>query len=374
MNSIKNSFLGSTYKNILNPLFFQMNPEDVHDTITSFGNLLGKYKVTKTVIRGLYHFENETLVQKVAGINFSNPVGLSAGFDKDADLTNILPDIGFGFTQVGSVTLKPYQGNPKPRLYRLPKSRGIVVYYGLKNIGVDKIISKLSNSNNPNFPMGISVARTNCKEAVEIKAGIKDYFNCLKKLNNAGIGNFYTINISCPNTFGGEPFTTSARLDSLLDKISSLKVKKPIFIKMPINLSWQDFKKLLDVIVKYDIDGVIIGNLTKKRDPKLIKDAIPKEVNGGISGKPTEKLNNYLITKTYESYKNKLIIIGVGGIFSAEDAYEKIKRGATLVQLITGMIFNGPQLIAEINEGLFHLLKKDGYVNINQAVGAYHKK
>jgi dihydroorotate dehydrogenase len=141
---------------------------------------------------------------------------------------------------------------------------------------------------------------------------------------------------------------------------------------MPINLSWVDFKKLLDVIVKYELDGVIIGNLTKKRDTELIKDELPKNIKGGISGKPTEKLNNNLISKTYKQYQDKLIIIGVGGIFNAEDAYDKIKRGATLVQLITGMVFEGPQLIGEINQKLVILLKKDGYRNIREAVGAYY--
>lgn len=131
---------------------------------------------------------------------------------------------------------------------------------------------------------------------------------------------------------------------------------------------------MLDIIVEYNLDGVIIGNLTKDRDSKQIKDSIPKSVHGGISGKPTEKLVNNLISKTYQNYGDKLVIIGVGGIFSVEDAYEKIKRGAKLTQLITGMIYQGPQLIGEINEGLVSLLEKDGYKSINDAVGVHHKK
>ena len=142
---------------------------------------------------------------------------------------------------------------------------------------------------------------------------------------------------------------------------------------MPINLPWKEFKPLCEVALKYKVDGVIIGNLNKNRQDPAIIDEIPKSVQGSISGKPTEKLSNELISKTYREYKKKLIIIGAGGIFSAEDAYEKIKRGSTLVQLITGMIYQGPQLIGEINRGLVKLLEKDGYKNISQAVGAYHK-
>lgn len=370
--SFKYSLIGKTYRFVLKPYLFQFDPENTHDLFTNFGNFLGKNRITKSLTKNLFYYQNDSLSQKVCGITFKNPVGLAAGFDKDANLVNILPDVSFGFMHVGSVTLKPYGGNPKPRLYRLPKSKGLVVYYGLKNIGVKKIIEKLKDFSHSSFPLGISIAKTNCNDTASTKGGIEDYYQCMKELIKSGIGDFYTINISCPNTFGGEPFTTSDRLNALLKKITTLNIDKPIFAKMPINLNWRDFKKLLDVIVKYKLDGVIIGNLTKTKDKKLIKDAIPANVKGGISGKPTEKLNNDLILKTYKDYKNKLIIIGVGGIFSASDAYEKIKRGATLVQLITGMVFEGPQLIGEINKELVELLKKDGYENISEAIGQYH--
>lgn len=371
--SIKYSLLRKSYRNLLRPYLFQLDPENAHDLFTNFGEFLGKSYLTKTITKSIFYYQNKALSQKVAGISFHNPVGLSAGFDKDASLQAILPDVGFGYMQIGSVTLKPYLGNLEPRLYRLIKSKGLVVNYGLKNIGVNKIIAKLKNYDQPSFPLGISVAKTNCRETVGTKEGISDYYKCLKLLDNNGIGNFYTLNISCPNTFGGEPFTTPDKLKKLLKKISTLNIQKPIFVKMPINLNWQEFKKLLNVIVKYQLAGVVISNLTKTRDPKLIKDDIPKGVIGGISGKPTEKQGNVLISKTYKNYKDKLIIIGVGGIFSAEDAYEKIKSGATLVQLITGMVFEGPQLIGEINQELVELLQNDGYKNINEAVGAYYR-
>lgn len=360
------------YTRLLKPFFFLLEPEGVHDRVTALGRMLGKFAFTKFLTRKMFRFDHKALSQNLYGIDFMNPIGLSAGFDKDAKLTNIFYDVGFGFMQVGSVTLNPYKGNPKTRLYRLPKSKGLVVYYGLKNIGVDKIISKLNNFKQPDLPLSISIAKTNHKSTSTVAGGIFDYLGSLKKLNDEKIGDFYTINISCPNTFGGEPFTTPKRLEKLLKTLSTVKITKPVFVKMPINLDWNDFKKLLDVIVKYKFQGVIIGNLNKDYKLSTIKDDIPEHIKGGISGKPCRELSNHLIYRTFEVHSKKLTIIGVGGVFSAEDAYEKIKLGASLVQLITGMIFEGPQLIGEINKGLVELLNKDSFDNITEAIGSYH--
>lgn len=358
-----------TYIKALKPLLFTQDPEFVHDRFTDIGSLLGRFEGTREITSMLFDHKPDSIKQTIKGITFKSPVGLSAGFDKDANLMDILSSLGFGFTQVGTVTLHPYKGNPKPRLYRLPESKGIVVYYGLKNMGVMKIIEKVKQRKNKKFPISISIGKTNSDQTCTTDAGIADYKACLEEVIKADIGNFYTINISCPNTFGGEPFTTPAKLEALMKELKKTKYKKPLFVKMPINLAWKQFDGLLQTLVKYKVDGVIIGNLNKNYNDPLIKDSIPDTIKGGISGKPTELLSNNLIEKTYRKYKNKLVIVGVGGIFSAEDAYEKIKRGASLVQLITGMIYQGPQLIGEINKGLDELLKKDGYRNISEAVG-----
>lgn len=361
------------YTHLFKPIVFRLDPELVHDRITILGHTLGKFRVTRFITKLLFYFESKTLVQNVAGLKFNNPVGLSAGFDKNAKLLNILPYVGFGYEEVGSVTFEEYEGNPKPRLYRLKKTRGLVVYYGLMNIGVHRIAKRIKNALKTEMIIGISVAKTNCSRTSEEDAGIEDYYNCLQYLVNENIGSYYTINISCPNTFGGEPFTTQEKLEKLLNRLSKIRTTKPILIKMPINLPLSEYDRLVQVAIKYNIAGVIIGNLTKVRDSALIKDDIPDHIKGGISGLPTQKLSNELISYTYNKYGKKLIIIGVGGIFSAEDAYEKIKRGATLLQLITGMIFEGPTLIKEINKGLVTLLKNDGYTNISQAIGAYNR-
>lgn len=369
---MKISFIRFVYQKLIKPALFLSDPETVHNLLLKIGNALGKTTPTRILTKWLFHFQNPSLKQEINGLTFPNPVGLAAGFDKDAYLTDILDTVGFGFMQVGTVTNHPYKGNPKPRLFRLPKSKGIVVYFGLKNIGANKIINKLKQSQTPHFIKSISIGYTNNKVNAKTKSAIEDYFLCLKKVIEADVGDFYTINISCPNTFGGEPFYTPTKIDQLLKKLYTLNIKKPLYLKMPINLKRTEFDNLLKVIIKYPVSGVVIGNLNKDRSDPTIIDSIPQEIKGSISGLPTKKLSNQLISKTYQKYGDKLTIIGVGGIFSAQDAYEKIKRGASLVQLITGMIYEGPQLIGDINRGLVKLLEKDGYDNINQAIGKYH--
>lgn len=361
------------YTKLFKPIFFLFDPETMHDTISAIGATLGEYKITQGITRKMLSYQNINLEQEICGIKFKNPIGLSAGFDKDAKLQNILPHVGFGFMTIGTVTLNSYEGNPKPRLYRLKKSRGLVVNYGLKSRGVGYVISRLKNFSNPNFPICISIGKTNSSQTAEYAAGVEDYYQCTKKLVENNIGDFYEINISCPNTFGGEPFTTPEKLEALLIRLTTLSIAKPVFIKMPINLPWEEFEKLLDVAIKYKINGVTIGNLNKNRADPRILDIIPEYIKGNISGKPTWELSNELISKTYQYCGDKLVIIGVGGVFSPEDAYTKIKLGASLVGLITGMIYEGPQLIGEINQKLSETIQKSNFKNISEAIGLNHR-
>ncbi len=360
------------YKRVAKPLFFRQDPETVHDRITRAGYLLGRNRLGRILAATIFRYNHPALEQKLWGLDFLNPVGLSAGFDKDARLYSIMESVGFGFSEIGTVTYGAYEGNPKPRLYRLPQSEGLVVNYGLKSNGVRAVIALLKTKIR-SIPQIISIGRTNSLAITSREAGIADYYHCLKELVEARIGDAYEINISCPNTFGGEPFTNTDDLTSLLQKLYSLPVAKPIFLKMPINLPWGDFRKLLDMAITFGVQAVVIGNLNKDRTDKTIKDTIPDYVKGAVSGKPTWELSNDLISRTYKYCGDKIKIIGVGGIFSAEDAYEKIKRGASLVELITGMIYEGPQLIGEINRGLTQLLVKDGYAHIQDAVGVYYR-
>lgn len=360
------------YKTLLKPILFKFDPENVHDRFTSVGKFLGALPPARFLTRKLLRYDNSVLEQEIAGINFKNPIGLSAGFDKDANLIKITESVGFGFQQVGSVTLKSYVGNPGKRLHRLPKSQGIVVYYGLKNDGTAEIVKRLEGAEGviKDYPLSISVAKTNSKEAASEQEAIQDYIGSLKLLEEINVQKFYTINISCPNTYGGEPFTTPEKFGRLAKEIKNLKLSKPVFVKLPINLPWSELRGLIQVAVENNFAGIIIGNLNKDRDREEIKDEIPEEIKGGISGLPTKMLSDDLIANSYKEFGDKLVVIGVGGVFSAEDAYAKIRKGASLVQLITGMIYEGPQLIGKINKGLVKLLEKDGFSNISEAVGA----
>lgn len=366
---VRNKIIGFVYRNIYKPILFKFDPEDVHDKKIKLGSLFGRYALVKKITSFFFSYSNKKLEQKILGIDFKNPIGLAAGFDKDAELTDILPSVGFGFEEIGSITGEPCEGNPKPRLWRLPKSKSIVVYYGLKNKGCILLAEKLKNKKF-DIPIGVSVAKTNCKETAETSRAVADYVKAYKTMYD--IGSYVTINISCPNAYGGQPFTDPASLEILLKTISSLSKTKPIFIKLSPDLSQVELDNILQLSEKYGIDGFISTNLTKNRDNKKILDTnIPEK--GGMSGKVVEDLANESIKYIYKKTQGKKIIIGCGGVFSAEDAYGKIKAGASLIQMITGMIYQGPQVISEINFGLVKLLERDGYKNISEAVGADNK-
>ena len=361
----------SSYRYIAKPYFFKQDPEDVHDRACKVGETLGKNILTRRLVAQALDYRNSVLELDILGMHFNNPVGLAAGFDKNARLTRILPSVGFGFEEVGSITGEPCEGNPRPRLWRLPRSRGLVVYYGLKNDGCEAVAERMRGSTF-DFPVGVSIAKTNSLATVGVQDGIADYVKAFRAFLD--IGQYLTLNISCPNAFGGEPFTDPDRLDILLSEIDDIRTKKPIFLKMPADLTTEQLDALVAVADRHRVHGFVLSNLTKKFErPEVQQDEIKGLVHGGISGKPTFNQSNALIAHLYQKVSGRYVIIGCGGIFSAEDAYEKIRQGASLVQLITGMIFEGPQLIGEINLGLVKLLQRDGFENVSRAVGSAHR-
>lgn len=364
MQNLKFLFLKIIYQ-IIKRILFLIDPETIHNLVVQRIKTFSKLNLFNQTVNFIYNYENSILNQEICGVFFKNPVGLAAGFDKNAELLKFWPNLGFGFVEVGSITGNFCEGNPKPRLWRLKKSKGLVVYYGLKNDGAE-VISQRIKDIKINIPFGISVARTNSQETVDLQTGIADYVKTCNYFKD--IGDYFTINISCPNAFGGETFMNPKMLDLLLEEISKLKIQKPIFLKIAPDVQYSQIDEILKIVAKYKmINGFICTNLTKRRDLNILEKNLPKV--GGISGKPLTNLANNLISYIYKKTNGKYIIIGVGGIFSAEDAYFKIKAGASLVQLITGMIFEGPQLISQINFGLVNLLKKDGFKSIREAIG-----
>ncbi len=321
----------------------------MHDFMVFFGQIFGWFAPARWFIKLIWGYRGPDISKTVDGLRYERPVLLSAGFDCDGELFRVLPSISFGGEEVGSVTARPCAGNRKPRLTRLIRNKSIVVYKGLKNQGAKAIAERLAKRNGQKgFVVGISIAQTNDEKVCDAEAGLEDYYTTLKTMSETGAGDYYTINISCPNTFGGETFSTPELLTRLLTKLSTVPCVKPRYVKMPINLPWNEFNKLLEIIDRFGYNGVVIGNLNKKYSMIDFPEDAPRNWRGGLSGKPCFELSNELIRKTRSAYGKRFTIIGVGGIFSPEDALVKFRAGADLVQLVTGIIFEGPDLIKRI--------------------------
>src|SRR3989338_791620 len=354
---LRNKINGVIYKSLIKPICFRFDPEKVHNLFIRRGVFLASHETTKKIISSAYYYCDKSLEQDILGMKIKNPVGLAAGFDKNGELVNILGKIGFGFAEIGSVTDRRCAGNPGIRLSRLPEKKSLWVHLGLNNEGAMAIYERLKKSKR-DIPIGVSIAKTNCIETADNKIGISDYCSSFKIFSK--IADYIVLNISCPNAYGGEPFTNPELYDSLLSKVDKLQCEKPIFVKISPDLSKEVLNKIIEISGHHRVHGFICSNLTKKHN--LGK--------GGLSGMAVKEKSDFLISYIYRKTFGKYIIIGTGGIFSAEDAYKKIRLGANLVQLITGMIYQGPNLISEINEGLVQLLRKDGYRSISEAVGS----
>ncbi len=373
MNTVVSRASGYVYQKVAKPVLFRIAPDTVHNRLLETGAWVQGSGAARRLVRGAWAYTNPAvLAQTLQGLDFANPVGLSAGFDKNFELVPLMRAVGFGFMEGGSVTFRECAGNPRPWFHRLPNTKSLVVYAGLANQGAARVIGRLQAlpaAATDGFPINISVAKTNSPEACSENDAVDDYVGSLHAIATAGVGDMVTLNISCPNTYGGEPFTTPGKLDRLLAAVDMVGLTQPVFIKMPCHLPWDEFDRLLAVAARHRVAGVTISNLAKDRGQAKLMDPLPDTVRGNLSGRPTWELSNHLIWRTYQTYGRRFLIIGVGGIFSAEDAYVKIRLGASLVELITGMIFEGPQLIGQINQGLARLLERDGFANVREAVG-----
>jgi len=378
--------IGLIYKKIVKPVLFYFPADDIHFLFLKIGNFLGRFPIPRLITKKIFCYKNNILNQKVLGVSFNNPIGLAAGFDYDADLIRILPSVGFGFHTVGTVTYLPYEGNARPMLGRLPKSKSLLVNKGFKSMGIMSVLNKINKQiaslairrRGGKIPLGISIGATN-KSYKDIEEMSEDIISSFKIVLEEDYFDYFELNISCPNLINSEnltnKFDTKEGLKLLLSKLNELSINKPLFIKMYLEKSVEETLLLAEVASDYlFVKGLIFSNLVKDRtNPSFDKDEIKNAGRGNFSGKPTEKITNNLISEVYKKYKDRFVIIGVGGVFTGADAYEKIKRGATLIQMITGMIYEGPSVIGKINKELSVLLKKDGYKNIKEAVGSYYK-
>ena len=362
----------------IRPLIFLMEPEQAHYSLKRVGVFLGKFWITRKLTSLLMNYKHKSLNITVDGIDYKNPVGLSAGFDKDGELTKIYPHMGFGLAELGSFTGEICPGNPGKRLFRMIKSKAIVVWYGLNNEGSETISKRLAGEDFGDLRVGINAANSNLTPEFVLKDSIADYLKTMKLFKD--IGDYYDVNISCPNTQDGEPFVDKKNLDKLLTAINK-EIRpisdKPIYVKLAADMTLDEINIIVDACVEHKMDGVVCTNLAKPahnsehrpEEYPTVDGRLPKG-KGAMSGLPLQRISTNVIRHVYRRTRGKLTIIGVGGIFTAKDAYEKITSGASLLHMITTMIFDGPQNINEINRGLVKLLKKDGFDSIEQAVGS----
>lgn len=365
---LRNFTLKVIYR-VIRPLIFLMDPENAHYMFKRVGVFLGSNPLTKSLTSAMFNYDHKSLNTEVDGIKYRNPVGLSAGFDKDGELTSIYPSIGFGLAELGSFTGEVCPGNPGKRLFRMVKSKSILVWYGLNNQGAEKISSRLKDTDFGPLRVGINAAKSNITPEFDLQDSIDDYTKTMRLFKD--IGDYYTINISCPNTQDGEPFVDKANLDALLIAVNEHRVEgRPIYVKLAADMTLDEINTIVDCCMEHNIDGVVLTNLAKPaHNQEYVKEELPYH-KGAMSGLPLQRISTNVIRHVYRRTRGKLTIIGVGGVFTAKDAYEKITSGASLLHMITTLIFDGPQSISEINRGLVKLLKEDGFNSIEEAVGS----
>ena len=293
----------------------------------------------------------------------SSPIGVAAGFDKNAEVYNPLFNLGFGFVEVGTITPKPQFGNPKPRVFRLEEDEALINRLGFNNSGSEQISQTIKENNKKGF-LGINIGPNK-----DSKDRVEDYLICFRKFYN--LADYITINISSPNTENLRDFHNQDELNSLIDKLKNEKKELnsniPLAIKVSPDLNDDQINEVSKIIMEQEIGIIIVSNTTDKNRENLKN--INKLEKGGLSGKPIEKISNEAISKFYKILKDKTKIIGVGGVSNGQDAFEKIISGATLVQLYTGMVYRGPRIASKISKELIDLLKNKGFKNVSEAIG-----
>ena len=344
------------------PLLFNIDPEKAH-------NLAIKSLKYNFLPESLFNVENEELLSiNLFGRTIKNPIGLAAGFDKSAEVYNQMFKIGFGFVEVGTITPKQQYGNQKPRVFRLEEDSALINRLGFNNDGSEVVKNRIEN-NLPTSLLGINIGPNKTSSNMS-----EDFIRCAETF--FPLGDYITINISSPNTEGLRDFHKKEILKDLLSKINQIRDKsdfrKSFLLKISPDLDEGNINEIISLVLDYKIDGVILTNTTDSNRQNLISKK--KEEVGGLSGKPLRNLSTKLIKKFYRSLKNKVPIIGVGGVDSGKTAFEKISAGASALQLYTSMVYEGPMVVKKIKIELIKILKEQGFKNLKDAIGSYSHK
>lgn len=354
------------FYNIARPLLFALAPEASHSlTIRALKAGLSRFAPAPR--------DSEILSSSVWGLQFSNPVGIAAGFDKNVEVPRALLRLGFGFAEVGTITPLPQLGNPSPRLFRLIEDRAIINRLGFNNRGLEAAAARLEALKRPRRgPIGVNVGANR-----DSPDPIVDYASVIRRLAN--LADYFVINVSSPNTPGLRDLQAASQLIQVVELAKGALADgrtnrdgppPPILVKVAPDLEEEEKERIARVASEVGIDGLIVTNTTVWRPPGL--ESPNRDEAGGLSGSPLFDLSTQVLFDLYRLTEGRIPIIGVGGISSGEDAYKKIRAGASLVQLYTALIFEGPRLVGRINEDLAALLSADGFGSVAEAVGADH--
>ncbi|MEX0770224.1 MAG: quinone-dependent dihydroorotate dehydrogenase [Balneolaceae bacterium] len=353
------------YKSIVRPVLFRFNSDFIHESTIDWASKISDSVVLRQLLRKVYGFQSPKLKQKFLGLTFRNPVGLAAGFDKNGTMIPVMEDLGFGFVEVGSITSEASAGNPKPRTFRLPDDLSLINRMGLNNDGAATVTKRL-NKVQHSIPVGVNIAKTHNPE-IEGDKALEDYFNSFQLAKS--VADYITLNISCPNTKDGKTFENPSTLDKLLKKlqIGSDATNPPVLIKFSVDVDKSQLHELIEVARMHSISGYIATNTSTHRPGLTTSSKTLDQIGpGGLSGKGIRTRSNEIIRSIYEKTRGEKLIIGVGGVFDVEDVLEKIKAGADLVQVYTGLIYEGPALVRRINRDLIRYLNKNNLKRIYQ--------
>ena len=339
------------YKLIIRPIFFLFDPEKIHHFTFSLVKFLSKIPFVSGIFRGLYQVNDKKLERNLFGLTFKNPVGLAAGFDKNAVLYNELADFGFGFIEIGTVTPKGQVGNPKQRLFRLKDDKGIINRMGFNNEGLEAAIQQLKK-NKGKVIIGGNIGKNTATKPEDYTA---DYTLCFEELHPHV--DYFVLNVSCPNVSSHAKLEDADYLKELITEVQKINntksVQKPILLKIAPDLNTNQLDEIITLVADTKIDGVIASNTSVDRKGLKASDERLKEIgNGGLSGQPIKDKSTKVIKYLSDNSNKAFPIIGVGGIHSEKDALEKIDAGADLVQIYTGFIYEGPALIKRINKAI----------------------
>lgn len=357
------------YEKLAKPLLFRMDPEHIHHFTIDRLRQAGKSKAVQKLMRAMYEVSDlPSLKVEVAGISLKSPIGLAAGLDKDGQAVPAFSAMGFGFMEVGTVTPRPQPGNDKPRLFRLPEDAALINRMGFNNSGAEAMAKELGAAER-HIPVGINIGKN---KVTPNEQAVEDYIDCIRVLYSHG--DFFVVNISSPNTPDLRKLQHGDELKKLLTalvqetnrKNSQSSKSKPLFVKLAPDFAADELEQTVDVLLETGISGIVATNTTLSRDG--LKHANAKE-SGGLSGRPLTHPSTQVIRRIYNQTQGKIPIIGVGGIFTAQDAYDKIRAGANVIEIYTGLIYRGPGIVKHIHHGLNRLLQQDGFQHISEAVG-----